>query len=300
MKKKIVLLQHYFNEIGGVETFLINFCKTFGKIYDITVMCRNISVDNALMLSNYANIICEPNQTIECDVCLITSVLVDEEMFKLIKYKGIYQMIHSDWTQMKKIWDWQFREYDSNTKYISVSECAKESFIKEYGKKSVVIPNIILVDKPQLRLLSCTRLTEEKGYKRMCELCDLFDKYDISYTWEVYGTNPLNYPNYGNMILHNPIKNAQSIMPNYDYVVQLSDTESMCITMYESLMQGTPVLVTPFPNALEDVKNGENGYILPFDMNLKKKDISNIVKKIPTDVHYEQKGVIDLWKKILK
>ena len=65
MKKKIVLLQHYFNEIGGVETFLINFCKTFGETYDITVVCREIlDVDNALILSNYANIICEPNQMI--------------------------------------------------------------------------------------------------------------------------------------------------------------------------------------------------------------------------------------------
>ena len=30
-KKKIVLLQHYYNEIGGIETFLLNFCKKFGK-----------------------------------------------------------------------------------------------------------------------------------------------------------------------------------------------------------------------------------------------------------------------------
>ena len=44
--KKIILLQHYFNKIGGVETFLINFCKTFHKIFDIKVICRDISYDN--------------------------------------------------------------------------------------------------------------------------------------------------------------------------------------------------------------------------------------------------------------
>ena len=42
MKKKIVLLQHYFNDIGGIETFLINFCKTFSQEYDITLVCREI------------------------------------------------------------------------------------------------------------------------------------------------------------------------------------------------------------------------------------------------------------------
>lgn len=298
--KKIVLLQHYFNEIGGIETFIINFCKTFADVYDITLVCRDISLDNAIYISKYANVICDPYNEIECDVCLITSVLVDEPVFYLIKYKKIYQMIHSDWTAMKKFWSWTFKEYDPNTKYIAVSECAKESFKREYKRDSVIIPNLILVDKVKLRLLSCTRLTEEKGFKRMCQLCDLLEKYDIPYLWDVYGTNPLHLEEYGNMKFHSPLKGAQVIMPNYDYVVQLSDTESMCITMYESLMQGTPVLVTPFPNAIDDIKDGVNGYILPFNMELSQTDIMKIVAKKPTKVSYEQKGIVELWKKTLK
>ena len=133
----------------------------------------------------------------------------------------------------------------------------------------------------------------------MCQLCDLFDKYGVAYQWDVYGTNPLKKANYGNMKFLGSIKNAQRIMPNYTYVAQLSTTESFCLTMYESLMQGTPVLVTPFPNALQDIENGKNGYILPFDMKLLKKDILNIAEKIPKNVSYEQKGVEELWKKIL-
>ncbi len=297
--KKIVLLQHYYNEIGGIETFLYNFCKQFGDEYDITLVCRSISIDNALELSKFVNIVCEVEEPIECDICIITSVLVDKPVFDKIKYKEIYQMVHSDWTQMRKFWNWQFVEYDKNTKYISVSECARKSFIREYNRDSVVIPNLISVEQYTLRLVSCTRLTEEKGFKRMCQLCDLLEKYNISYIWDVYGTNPLNELPYGNMVLHNPIKHANRIMSNYDYVVQLSDTESMCITMYESLMQHTPVLVTPFPNALEEIKDGKNGYLLPFDMNISKETIMKIVNNIPKNVSYEQKGVIDEWKKIL-
>lgn len=297
--KKIVLLQHFYNEIGGIETFLYNFCKQFGDEYDITLVCRSISPENALDLAQFVDVVCEVEEPIECDICIITSVLVDKPVFDNIKYKEIYQMIHSDWTQMRKFWDWKFVEYDKNTKYIAVSECARKSFIREYGRDSVVIPNLISVDEPpKLRLLSCTRLTEEKGYLRMCKLCDLLDEYGITYTWEVYGTNPLNFPLYKNMILHSPIKHAQRIMGEYDYVVQLSDTESMCITMYESLMQHTPVLVTPFPNAVEDIKDGVNGYVLPFDMKLTKEQIMNIVNKIPKNVDYKQKGVVEAWGKI--
>ena len=299
-KKKIVLLQHYYNEIGGVETFLRNFVKRFGDEYDMTLVCRDISFENALMLSKYVDVIIELTSPIECDICIITSVLVDDEYFTQIKYKELYQMIHSDWTAMKKFWDFHYRERDPNTKYIAVSECARESFIREFGHDSVVIPNILDDEKYQLKLVSFTRLTEEKGYKRMCILCDLLKKYNINYVWDVFGTNPLGDVSYGNMVLHDPIREGQRVMGGYDYVVQLSDTESMCLTMYEALQNHVPVLVTPFPNALNEIKDKENGYILPFDMKLTKKKIEQIVNDIPKNVNYEQKGVDELWKKILK
>lgn len=299
-KKKIVLLQHYYNEIGGVETFLLNFCKRFGDEYDMTLVCRDISLENAIMLSKYVNVIIELTSPIECDICIITSVLVDDEYFQQIRYKEIYQMIHSDWTAMKKFWNWQFREHDPNTKYIAVSEIARESFIREYNRDSVVIPNILDTEKYDIKLVSFTRLTEEKGYERMKKLCDYFKKYKIKYVWDVFGTNPLGYVSYGNMVLHSPVREGQRVMGGYDYVVQLSDTESFCLTMYEALQNHVPVLVTPFPNATLDIKNGENGYILPFDMKLTEKDIKKIVNNIPKNAEYEQEGVVDKWKKILK
>ena len=299
-KKKIVLLQHYYNDIGGVETFLLNFCKRFGDEYDMTLVCRDISLENAIMLSKYVNVIIELTSPIECDICIITSVLTDDEYFQQIRYKEIYQMIHSDWTAMKKFWDWQFREHDPNTKYIAVSEIARESFIREYNRDSVVIPNILDTEKYDIKLVSFTRLTEEKGYERMKKLCDYFKKYKIKYIWDVFGTNPLGYVSYGNMVLHSPIREGQRVMGGYDYVVQLSDTESFCLTMYEALQNHVPVLVTPFPNATLDIKDGKNGYILPFDMKLTEKDIKKIVNNIPKNVDYEQKGVDELWKKILK
>ncbi len=166
-KKKIVLLQHYYNEIGGVETFLRNFCKNFGDEYDMTLVCRDISFENALMLSKYVDVVIELTSPIECDICIITSVLVDDEYFQQIRYKELYQMIHSDWTEMKKFWDYKYRERDPNTKYISVSECARQSFIREFGHDSIVIPNILDNEKVQIKLVAFTRLTEEKGYKRM-------------------------------------------------------------------------------------------------------------------------------------
>ena len=301
MKKKIVLLQHYYNEIGGVETFLYNFCKLLGDEYDLQLVCRDISFENALRLSDYCDVICEIPNKIKCDICIITSVLCDPEVYRHIEYKEIYQMVHSDWTEMKKIWDWKPTPLDADTKYIAVSETARQSYLREFGKDCVVIPNLVLTDdKVDIKIGAFTRLTEEKGYEEMCIFCDTLEKYGITYVFDVFGTNPLNYQSYKNMRLHEPVKDAYRFMKNYTYIAQFSKTESFCLTMYESLSQGVPVLVTPFPNAKKEIKNGVNGYILPFDMKLTKKQVMDIVKKVPKNVSYEQEGVLDLWRKLLK
>jgi glycosyltransferase involved in cell wall biosynthesis len=299
-KKRIVLLQHYFNEIGGIETFLINFCKTFSDEYDLVLVCRHIDYKNALIIGKYADIITDPTSPIDCDILLITSVLVDESTFSFIRYKEIYQMIHSDWSAMKKFWDWKFKEYDPNTKYISVSEAARQSFLKEYNKDSVVIPNIIDVTPPKLRLISLTRLTEEKGFARMVKLCNMLNDANIDFIWNVYGTNPKKLIPPRNMYINTPVQQGNRLMKGYDYLVQLSDTESMCISMYEALMQGIPVLVTPFPNAVEEIHNGQNGYIIPFDMNISSELFNSIIACIPTGFSYKQTGIKQKWQSILQ
>ena len=261
--KKVVLCQHFFNKIGGIETFIINFCKTFYKEYDITLLCRNIDIDNALKLSQYADVVCEPID-IECDTLIITSVLIDNQMIEKVKYKKIYQMVHSDWSQMKRFWDWEIKKYSPDTQFIAVSESARDSLKKEYGYDSIIIPNILIKpyvnSQKTLKLLSLCRLTKEKGIT----------------------------------------KNIGEVIKNHDYVVQLSDTESFCYTMYESLLLGVPVLVTPFPNAKQEIKDGENGYILPFDMNISKDKIKQIYKNIPQNVKYKQEGVKEKWQELLK
>ena len=302
--KKVVLCQHFFNKIGGIETFIINFCKTFYKEYDITLLCRNIDIDNALKLSQYADVVCEPTD-IECDTLIITSVLIDNQMIEKVKYKKIYQMVHSDWSQMKRFWDWEIKKYSPDTQFIAVSESARDSLKKEYGYDSIIIPNILIKpyvnSQKTLKLLSLCRLTKEKGFERMKILCDLLEELHIPYIWNVYGTNVYNEQSYKNMIIQKSItKNIGEVIKNHDYVVQLSDTESFCYTMYESLLLGVPVLVTPFPNAKQEIKDGENGYIPPFDMNISKDKIKQIYKNIPKNVKYKQEGVKEQWQELLK
>jgi hypothetical protein len=81
-----------------------------------------------------------------------------------------------------------------------------------------------------------------------------------------------------------------------DYCVQLSDTEAYCYSIHEALATGVPVIATEFDQAKKIIKDGENGYLLKFDLsNL---DINKIFSKRPTGFKYEEKPS-PLWKKVL-
>lgn len=297
--KKIVILQNDFCIIGGIETFITNFCKTFYKNYEITIITNEIDNTRALKLCEYADILTEI-EDIECDSCIITSIFVNKNWLGHIKFKKLIPMIHCDIKEMNRIWNKKFPLQIYDGKYVSVSETAKNSLKEEYDIDSIVIPNVLVENKEDvkiLRLISACRLTEEKGYNRMKILCDLFEKYNIPYQWDVYTNSKKE--NYKNMIIREPQKDISILFKNYDYVVQLSDTESYCYTMYEAMQKGVGVLVTPFPNAVEEIQNGINGYIIPFDMNVTQELINNIYNNIPKNKIYKQTGVIEKWKSIL-
>jgi glycosyltransferase involved in cell wall biosynthesis len=56
--------------------------------------------------------------------------------------------------------------------------------------------------------------------------------------------------------------NIPSYMKGVDYVVQLSDSEGFCYSVYEALSVGTPVIVNSWAGVENVIQNGYNGYIL--------------------------------------
>ena len=77
-----------------------------------------------------------------------------------------------------------------------------------------------------------------------------------------------------------PKLDIEKYIANADYLVQLSDNEGYCYSVVEALTQGIPVLVTPCPVFNEiGLINGENCYILPYDMN--ELPIDDIYNNIP-------------------
>lgn len=65
-----------------------------------------------------------------------------------------------------------------------------------------------------------------------------------------------------------------------------------------ALTQNVPVLTCPFDSALEmGVKDGVNGYILPFDMKF---DVNRLLNIPKFEYEYDNNKIIDQWKKLLR
>lgn len=247
------------NSVGGVESWL----WYLSKKYDFQVYYRKANPEQIKRLAH--NIECHKyKQPIQCDKFFCNynyNIEVDSPIKKHI--------IHCDY---KNVWfkPLQFEGFE----YIGVSKLACDSFEELTGKKAELLYNPIYIDKPKvskyndgkLHLISCTRLTKEKGLKRMQKLARILEQNNIEYEWIVY-TNRVreaigNYVEY-----REPKLDIIEEIAKADYLVQLSDCEAYCYSVVEALCSGTKVICTDLPVFKEiGVKHGENAIVCNMDM----------------------------------
>ena len=111
-----------------------------------------------------------------------------------------------------------------------------------------------------------TRLSAEKGGKRMVALANMLNEKQIPFVWTVFTDNPFSHPP-KNMIFMDPGLDVKGYISGCDYLVQLSDSEAFCYSIVEALMLGVPVITTPLSILPEiGVVDGENAIVVPFDM----------------------------------
>ena len=289
-KTQVVIYRKHIPEVGGLFTFTSNFIDKMSEYYDITVVCETI-VQTRLMqlLPKVRVIIGKDTKPVLCDSLIMLSFL--DHLPKNVQAGKVIRMVHACKTDPS----WKIpQDYDE---LLYVSQAAADSFNDPDGH---IMHNINeVMTKDTLLLVSAIRLpAPDKGdiEKRMRILADKLNAAGIPFLW-------LNFSSGG---LHNPPKNfynmgvtfnMQSILKMATYSVLLSDSECWSYALLESLMVNTPVLCTPFQSALEmGVKDGVNGYILPFDMDF---DVTKLLKVPEFDFKYDNDSLIKDWRHIL-
>lgn len=310
-KETIGIYLSNWNLLGGVETMTKNFCKRMSAYYNVNLLYDNVANQS---LVDEMEVYCEVikvnfKQTYSFDL-FISSSAWGKSAFDCIKAKCYIQMVHADYRHIIDGWAFNYKKHPLTTHHVCVGGTVKIGFEHVTKLKSDEIIYNLLDNtikhnkKPKnkvLNLITCSRLSGEKGFKRMKQLAEKLDAHGVDYIWNVWGDTSSQYaitlmkqfvscPNvHFKGITTEPHKEINKA----DYLVQLSDTEGFAYSVYEAMQVKTPCIITPFASGKEQITNGVNGYIVPFEMdNIPFDSILKRDLKVP---EFEELGKEEHW-----
>lgn len=279
--------------IGGCETWFYYLSKLYknmviyyreGDSGQIRRLAKNVEVHKY-----------KEGEIINCDNFFCC---YGPDIINFVNAKNYCHVIHCDYRKV----NFSPIVHPKFNKYIAVSKLAGESF-KEltgidyeliYNPVAIEIPNVKKYDDGKLHLISATRLSKEKGLVRMQKLAEMLDQRNIPYVWEVYTTRQRDFIG-RNVIYKNPKIDIIEDIARSDYLVQLSDCEAFCYSVVESLMVGTPVIITDLPVFHEiGCQTQKNAFICEFSM--KDIQLDQILKK---DLNFTYKPPKSEWDRYL-
>lgn len=297
---KIIIYQSRLCEMGGVETFLFNWCYIMRNYFDIVLLY--CTTDKQRLRKMQRLVKCEKyedGKEYEADIVIRNSVWGKVPYKLKSKLNRYIELRHANYKFLKdkgKL-EQQYTKWDKVNEIVSCGEFVAEMSRLVMKDNPTVIKNILLPKRKTqkvLRLISCTRIDPEKGWNRILTMCDMLRIAGIKFTWDIF-TNSYDYKsNYEELRMWKARDDIFDYVANADYTVLLSDSEGLPYTIQESLQYQTPCIVTDVGGCTELIKDGVNGYVVPLDMNF---DITRILD-IPICGEYDNNAE-ELWLKYL-
>ena len=304
-------------ETGGVEKTMFargKYLKEHGHKITFVFASKDSPIN---MLEKWATIgdvkhikLCE-NEIFDC--CIYDAVYNLKKV--KVRKNNYIQVVNGNLIESNEFYE----ETIPFKKYVAVSEESARQFKERKGKDCTIIPNMInekeIIEKSKEKInipkkkhnfLIVSRIDQQKGFERIDKLLQIWQKeYKDDYQLVIVGSCYL-YPEYGNklkerwkkynVIFEGMQDNPYKYMKWADVLFQLSDYESQCMVMYESLIIGTPCVCTDFPNAVKELTDGR-GIVLKKDLsNFNLKDIEELQKGF--EYHYPDYG--QEWLKLLE
>ena len=277
-QKTIYVYQCHICQIGGVETFLYNWCYELRNYYNITIL---YSSADPLQLDRLQNIVklvkYNPKETYICDIFLRNSVWGTVPDNVISRDNRYLEMRHADykWLLDRGVLYEQYHKFSKTNEVIACAEHVARKSHEVIGDNPITILNILKELPPKkLRLISCTRIDKEKGWPRMAKMAQMMIDAKIDFQWDIY-TNGPTYNQFEQVVFHKQTLNIWDELRRADYCVLLSNAEGCPYTVLEALQCQIPCIVTAVDGCMELIQDGVNGYIVPLDMNF---DINKILK----------------------
>ena len=294
IKTQVVIYTAQTFALGGIETFIYNFCMNMKEYYDIIVLYESMDLLQIKRLEKHVCVMKNSaNKKILCDT-LIVNRITDRNPPN-VQFKQKVQMVHSCKLQNSYVIP------KDNNFLVPVSSAAYKTYDVNYPNCNI-INNLTYNKKPNkiLKLISATRLTFEKGEDRMVRLAKTLKDNNIPFMWLMFAERQLK-ENIDGIVYMKPTLDIRDYIAESDYLVQLSDSEGFCYSIVEALELGVPVLTTPI-TVLEEIgfKDKKHGYIIPFNVSINKDFVNEIYTNIPkVRYKYDNDLRIQQWRDIL-
>ena len=291
MKKTIGIYQSHLCPVGGVESFLYNWCWWLRNYFDITVIYCGGDTERIKRMSKIVKMVQYNSQDkFEFDIVIRNSVW-GEICNKIYSKENRYiEIRHANYKYLlEKGWLYQqYHKWDRTNEIVGCGEFVSKMSDEVLHDNPTTIKNILLPRRKTnkvIRLISCTRLDPAKGWNRMLKLMEMMKDEKIKFQWDIY-TNATQYKcNYEEVHFHKQRYDIWDYLASADYTVLLSDSEGLPYTVQESLQYQVPCIVTDVGGCTELIKDGVNGYVVPLDMNFDVNKIRNIPKCEKYDNH---------------
>lgn len=281
MQKTIGIYHSRLCQIGGVETFLYNFCYNLKDYYDITVIYCN---GDPIQINRLAKIVkieqYDSKSKFEFDIIIRNSVwgIVPEKLFS--KDNVYIEMRHANYYDLLKkgrLYQ-QYHKWNKINKIVACGDFVAKMSTKVLGDHPTAIKNILLPKQKTnkvLHLISCTRIDFEKGWGRMLQLCRMLKEHNIKFDWKIFTNNPQE-TNLPEVHFYPQSFDIFDYIADADYCVLLSDCEGLPYTVQEALQYDVPCIVTDIEGCTELIQDGVNGYVVPLDMKFDVTKLLNI------------------------
>ena len=240
-----------------------------------------------------------PNEIVTGDICVWCRLYMEyDTLKKQIKADKNFLWVHSKPREKDNcILDNKefLKEID---KIICVSDAVKKQLlvntssivihnflpynIKELAEKN--IENDIFSNNEKLKLLTISRLSKGKGFDRVLKFVNMLKENKVNFEYIVVGKGRAEEEKIKNMF--QGIKEVKFIgyrenpypyIKKANYLVQLSDFETWGNVITEAKYLNTPVIVTNFDTAYEQVIDEYNGIIINLDETDYNKYLTRII-----------------------
>jgi glycosyltransferase involved in cell wall biosynthesis len=281
--------------------FLVLFARIKAKMRMRSYLRKKQTIDRSAIMGflgeEMSKVVSDINPSVEYDLAI--SFLTPHNFVRdHVRAKKKICWIHTDYTRIDVNTELELPIWDSFDYIASISSEAAKTFLQVFptlAPKIIEIENILsssfvrhraeefkatelLTDKKYLNLLSVGRFCEAKNYDNVPDICkrtlEILKDKSIDIRWYIIGfggeENLIRQKiteagMQEHVIILGKKSNPYPYIKACDIYVQPSRYEGKSVTVREAQMLYKPVIVTNYPTAISQIKNGVDGVIVPMD-----------------------------------